>query len=225
QYKRLSILSATQYGSAKDAALILNTPFTMIKTFGKTHVSELNFFSKEESEKISPTLHRFMPSGQFKNLNVVLIVLESFGKEYIGSLNHYAGYTPFLDSLVTESLVFPNAFANGKKSIEGIPGIVAGIPSLMGEPFITSSYSGNSINSLASLLKTKGYFTSFYHGGTSGTMGCDNFTHAAGFDSYYGRREYHNEKDFDGSWGIYDEPFLQNYSRQLNRLKRPFLSV
>jgi phosphoglycerol transferase MdoB-like AlkP superfamily enzyme len=192
QYKPVSIISASQYGSSKDVALILNTPFTLLKTAGKGHLTEVRYFTDEESEKIAPTIHLFRSDEPFRQLNVVLIILESFGKEYIGSLNHGNGHTPFLDSLIGESFVFENAFANGKRSIEGVPGIVAGIPSLMSEPFITSAYSGNSINSLASLLKKKGYRTSFFHGGTNGTMGFDNFTHLAGFDSYYGRRQLGN---------------------------------
>ncbi len=225
QYKPISIISASQYGSAKDVALILNTPFTIIKTFDKSQLTEMNYFPAEEAKKISPVIHHFNHPEPFRNLNVIVIIMESFGKEYIGSLNHSEGYTPFLDSLIHESLVFSNAFANGKRSIEGIPAVVAGIPSLMGEPFITSAYSGNSINSIASLLKQKGYVTSFYHGGTNGTMGFDNFTHLAGFDSYYGRREYNNDKDFDGSWGIYDGPFLQNFAKQLSTMHQPFFST
>jgi phosphoglycerol transferase MdoB-like AlkP superfamily enzyme len=225
QYKPISIITASQYGSSKDVALILNTPFTILKTFGKTHLVELNYFTKEEAERISPTRKEFGRDLPFRKLNVVVIILESFGKEYIGSMNHGNGYTPFLDSLMKESLCFTNAYANGKRSIEGIPSIVAGIPSLIGEPFITSGYSGNSINSLASLLKQKGYVTSFYHGGTNGTMGFDNFTHLAGFDYYYGRKEYNRKEDFDGNWGIYDEPFLQNYSHQLGKMNQPFFSV
>ncbi len=225
QYKPISIISASQYGTSKDVALLLNTPFTIMKTYGKNHLTEKNYFSKKEAESISPFNHHFNSNEPFRKLNVVIIVMESFGKEYIGSMNSYKGYTPFLDSLIKESLVFTNAFANGKRSIEGIPGIVSGIPSLMGEPFITSAYSGNAITSLAGILKPKGYVTSFYHGGTNGTMGFDNFIHLAGFDYYYGRREYKNEKDFDGSWGIYDEPFLQNYAHELNKMKQPFCSV
>ncbi len=225
QYKPISIITASHYGSSKDVSLILNTPFTLLKTFYKSALTEVTYFPKEEAEKITPVNHQFHHPSTEEKTNVVLIILESFGKEYIGSMNRYKGYSPFLDSLIHESLVFTNAFANGKRSIEGIPSIVGGIPSLMEEPFITSAYSGNSINSLASLLKKKGYITSFYHGGTNGTMGFDNFTNLAGFDSYYGRKEYNNDKDFDGSWGIYDEPFLQNFAQQINNMPQPFYTA
>jgi phosphoglycerol transferase MdoB-like AlkP superfamily enzyme len=121
--------------------------------------------------------------------------------------------------------VFPNSFANGKRSIEGIPAIIAGIPSLLSDPFITSAYSGNNVTSFASLLKKKGYHTVFYHGGTNGTMGFDNFSRLAGFDHYFGRTEYNNDKDFDGTWGIYDEPFLQRTISELNKVNSPFAAT
>ena len=133
-------------------------------------------------------------------------------------------FTPFIDSLIQESLVFTNGFSNGRRSIEGIPAVIAGIPSLMNSPFITSAYSGDKFYSLPYLLKQEGYNTSFYHGGTNGTMGFDNFCKAAGIDAYYGRYEYNNDKDFDGNWGIFDEPFLQFMAKSLDKTPQPFMA-
>ena len=81
---------------------------------------------------------------------------------------------------------------NGKKSIEGIPAITAAIPTLMNTPYSTSKYSGNRISGIASLLGNLSYSSSFYHGGTNGTMGFDSFSKVAGFKKYYGRNEYNN---------------------------------
>ncbi|MCK4701011.1 MAG: LTA synthase family protein, partial [Bacteroidales bacterium] len=134
------------------------------------------------------------------------------------------GYTPFLDSLIHHALVFPNAFSNGKRSIEAMPSIMASLPTLMTSSYISSGYATNSINSLASLLKDKGYHTSFFHGGSNGTMGFDNFAHSAGIDEYYGMNEYGKNEDFDGNWGIFDEEFLQFYATKLNSFEEPFFS-
>jgi phosphoglycerol transferase MdoB-like AlkP superfamily enzyme len=225
QLKPLNILSASRYGVSKTTTLVLNTPFTIIKTFGKQTIEDINYMSDDAAHEITPVIKTPRPSSQFIAKNVVIFILESFGKEYIGSLNSNRGYTPFLDSLIGHSLVFPNAYANGKRSIEGIPAIVAGIPSLINDPFITSAYSGNSITTISSLLKSKGYSSVFFHGGTNGTMGFDNFSKLAGFDQYFGRTEYNNDNDFDGNWGIYDEPFLQRTATEMNKMKFPFLSV
>jgi phosphoglycerol transferase MdoB-like AlkP superfamily enzyme len=224
QYKPLNILSASKYNSGKTSALILNTPFTVIKTFGKQFIEEKNFMSEENAIHLMPVI-KHSSAKPFEKKNVMIIIMESFGKEYIGSLNNNKGYTPFLDSLINKSLTFTNAYANGKRSIEGIPAIVAGIPALMDEPFITSVYSGNTITSVATLLKTKGYNSVFFHGGTNGTMGFDNFSKLAGYDKYFGRSEYGNDNDFDGNWGIYDEPFLQRTATEVNNMKEPFLAT
>ena len=225
QYKPLNIISASRYGNGNTIALVLNTPFTVIKTLGKQTIEEIHWMTNEEAQMINPVIKTPSITDHFSSKNVVLIILESFGKEYIGSQNSCKGYTPFLDSLIGSSLVFENAFANGKRSIEGIPAIVAGIPALMTDPFITSAYSSNSITTIPSLLKSKGYYSVFFHGGTNGTMGFDNFSKLAGFDRYFGRSEYNNDNDFDGSWGIYDEPFLQRTVEEISKMKSPFLAT
>jgi phosphoglycerol transferase MdoB-like AlkP superfamily enzyme len=133
--------------------------------------------------------------------------------------------TPFLDSLIKEGLVFNNAFANGKRSIEGIPAVLASIPALMNESYITSSYGSNNFSSIANTLKRKGYSSAFFHGGTNGTMGFDAFTKAAGFDKYFGRFEYNNDQDFDGDWGIPDHKFFQYAEKEVSKMKQPFLAA
>jgi len=224
QYKPINILSAGEINSTQAAPLVLNTPFTIIKSWGEKQLTEFNYFEREKATEIFSPLHQYKPEKKFTPLNVVIVILESFSKEYIGSYNQNPGYTPFLDSLISQSLSFPDAFANGKRSIDGIPAIVASIPALSHTSFITSAYSGNTFNSIANLLKKKKYSTAFFHGGNNGTMGFDHFSRMAGFDNYYGRREYDNDKDYDGAWGIYDEPFLQFTAGKINSMKSPFLA-
>ena len=232
QLKPISIIHAGQYAKGKNLPLILNTPFTIIKTINQNSLKPVKYFKTEEDafQIYSPEHKVFSDSitEEFRDFNVVIIIMESFSSEHIAALNpelkNYKGFTPFLDSLIRESLVF-NGFSNGKRSIEGIPAILSSLPTLMNYDFITSIYSGNKINSIANLLKEKGYSTTFYHGGTNGTMGFEAFTKVAGFDKYYGRSEYNNENDYDGKWGIYDEEFFQYFANELNKTKQPFLSV
>ena len=233
QLKPISIINAGNYVESQKVPLLINTPFAIIKTFGQKGVNELHYFKDNSSlETIYTPYHiaHFDPNSPFKKYNVVILILESFSKEHFGILNpqmdggKYKGYTPFLDSLIRESLCF-DGFANGKRSIEAIPAVVASMPSLMDMDYITSAYAGDKINSIANLLKQKGYATSFFHGGTNGTMNFDSYVKSAGFDQYYGRTEYDNDTDFDGKWGIFDEPFLQFFAKKLNNTQQPFLSA
>ncbi len=231
QLKPISIISAGRFTDSKNIALVLNTPFSIIKTINKTELEDYKFYKTEtELEKIYSPIHLPKDKGAFKNTNIVIIILESFSKEYIGSINKnledgkYKGYTPFLDSLLKEGVYFNTAFANGKRSIDAIPAVTSSIPNLMNNPYISSIYAGDAIYSIPNLLKEKGYQSYFFHGGTNGTMGFDSYAKMAGFDQYYGRKEYNNERDFDGKWGIYDEEYLQYFANKLNESTQPFFA-
>ncbi|OIQ22073.1 MAG: sulfatase [Flavobacterium sp. MedPE-SWcel] len=209
--------------------LVLNTPFAIIRTYGKTSFKKVDFVSQEVVQ------NNFVPVKQYANNpetkpNVVLIITESFGREYWGCMNQnknipgYVSYTPFLDSLAKHSLVFDNAFANGTKSIHGMSSILAGIPSFK-DAFTSSPYPNQDIQSLVSILNEEGYDTSFFHGAPNGSMGFLGFGNILGYDHYYGKTEYNNDDDFDGSWGIWDEPFMQFMKDELDKKEGPFFGT
>lgn len=231
QLRPLSIITAGNYTTAKNVPLLINTPFAIAKTFGKQSLKPLRFFKSEAAlEKVYTPVHKVMDTTGFRPLNVMIIIMESFSAEHVGALNRdagnnkYQGFTPFLDSLTGQGYC-TMAYANGKTSIQGIPSILSAIPSLMDESYIQSGYSSDKVISIAGALKPKGYTTAFFHGGTNGTMGFDSYTRYTGFDHYYGRSEYKNEKDYDGKWGIRDEEFFQYTAGVLNSLGQPFVSA
>jgi phosphoglycerol transferase MdoB-like AlkP superfamily enzyme len=227
----ITLSNAGEYvNDPKHISIVLNTPFSVIRTFGKTKVQKVNFFDPGDLENVYPVEYAPRDTAKFRPHNVVVIILESFSKEFFGVFNSekengtYKGYTPFLDSLVNHSLTFEYSFANGRKSIDGLPSVVSSIPSL-GVPYFLSPYSGNRINSLASLLTKKNYHTSFFHGAPNGSMGFQAFMNLAGVKEYYGMDDYANKEDFDGLWGIWDEKFLNFYAEKLNTFKPPFFSA
>jgi phosphoglycerol transferase MdoB-like AlkP superfamily enzyme len=202
----------------------LNTPFSFLMTIDMDGVEKVQYFKSntELFSKIDTTFHYHFPKAQKEN--VVIIILESFGAEYWGTGNKYKGYTPFLDSLALNGLFIKNHFANGRTSMEAVPAILAGIPGMMEEPYITSVYQTNKINGLGAALKKHGYNTSFFHAAHNGSMGFDVFTKNAGFDKYYGLNEYPFKEDFDGNWGVFDEPFLQFFCKEISSYHQPFLT-
>jgi glucan phosphoethanolaminetransferase (alkaline phosphatase superfamily) len=219
----IDVVNAGGMVTVDEIPLVLNTPFTIIKSFGHPQLEPLNYYSNEELKKIYSPLHQFdYPSMRKKN--VVVLILESFSKEYT-ALGKLTSCTPFLDSIMGKSLVFSNGFSNGTKSIEGIPSILSSLPSMMPNPFINSIYANNKQSSLAYLLGQEGYETAFFHGGINGTMNFTEWAALAGYSEYYGKNEYTNENDFDGFWGIFDEPFLQFSVEKMSEMKQPFHSA
>lgn len=211
-----------------EVSLVLNTPFAIFRTLGRTKIQKVNYF-KNEAQLNSVYYPVYLPKDTtaFTQINVVVIILESFSKEFFGVFNMdkkgYQGYTPFLDSLAHYSRTFEYSFANGRKSIDGLPSVLAGIPSL-GVPYVLTPFASNKINSLGNLLRDKGYHTSFFHGAPNGSMGFQAFTNVVGFEHYYGKTEYDNDDDFDGIWGIWDDKFLAYYADKLNEFPEPFMS-
>lgn len=224
QLRPIGLIDAAEYVEAPYIPLVLNTPFSILKTFEPVAIEEMNYMSKDEAYKIFNPVHP-ANKGNFRPKNVVIIILESFSYQYVGFYHNGKGCTPFLDSLMREGLSFNYAFANGKRSMEAIPAVLSGIPTFMDEPYITSSYSGNKIHSIATYLKEKGYYSAFFHGAENGSMDFDNYCSLAGFDAYFGKNEYNNDADSDGNWGIWDEPFLDFFNSRLNKMKTPFVSA
>ncbi|WP_339836263.1 sulfatase-like hydrolase/transferase [uncultured Flavobacterium sp.] len=220
QKKPLKVVDAVNYGSISHSALVLNTPFCILKTIGKKETLESpKFYSESELNSIFNPVVATNPTENQTKQNVVVIILESFGRE---NIQH--GQTPFLDSLITKSLFFENGFANGKLSIDAVPSTLSSIPSLMSSSLITSSYSINEIYGLPKILKDNGYNTEFFHGAFNGSQNFDQYCKVAGFDAYYGKNEYNGSEAFDGRWGIFDEEFFQFYCQKMSSFKQPFFT-
>ena len=228
----ITISNANQYvDRPEDAALVLNTPFSLIRTIGKNVFVIPNYMEATRLDEVySPVRQSVADSVATKKKNVVVMIVESFGSEYIGALNDYEGYTPFLDSLISKSLIWEHSFGNGRKSIDGMPSVLSSIPMFV-EPFFLTPASVNNVGGLARELVKDGYYSAFFHGAENGSMGFQAFSRATGFEDYFGRTEYNQDNrfqgdaDFDGMWAIWDEPFLQYMALTMNEFREPFVSA
>lgn len=234
----ITISNANQYvDRPTDAALVLNTPFSLYRTIGKAVFVVPEYYQNEAAmASVFTPIHVPNDSVPMTKKNVVVLIVESFGREYIGALNgtlensRYRGYTPCVDSLIAKSITFSHSYCNGRKSIDGMPSILSSIPCFV-EPFFLTPASMNHVSGIASLLAGEGYQTAFFHGAQRGSMGFQAFARSTGFQEYYGREDYDEDKrfggdaDFDGMWAIWDEPFLQYYAAKMSEMKEPFMTA
>jgi phosphoglycerol transferase MdoB-like AlkP superfamily enzyme len=234
----ITISNANQYVNRPiEAALVLNTPFSLYRTIGKNVFVVPDYYENaEEMETVYSPIHIPQDTIPMIKKNVVVLIVESFGREYIGALNktlengNYQGYTPCVDSLIAHSVTFKYSYCNGRKSIDGMPSILSSIPMFV-EPFFLTPASMNHVSGIASILAGEGYQTAFFHGAQRGSMGFQAFARATGFQEYYGREDYNADKrfggdaDFDGMWAIWDEPFLQYYATKMSEMKEPFMTA
>ncbi|MFN8274071.1 MAG: sulfatase-like hydrolase/transferase [Flavobacteriaceae bacterium] len=210
--------------------IVLNTPFALIRTMFSNSFAKTNY----PGVNAQVILEKVIPIKQYHNHpftkpNVVIFILESNGREYYGAFNKKANikdfksHTPFLDSLANHSMIYTNAYTNGRQSIHGMSSVLSGIPSFK-DAFTSSPYPKQKIESIVSTLEGIGYNSSFFHGAANGSMGFLGFSNILGIDQYYGRTEFNDDSQFDGFWGIWDEPFLQFMKQKLDGQKQPFFS-
>ena len=235
----ITISNANQYvNRPAETGIVLNTPFSILRTLKKTPFVVPDYMSDEEATALYTPLHQPADSAAFTPRNVVVIILESYSKQHIGFYNRtlrggtYKGFTPFLDSLLTTSaMTYRYSYANGRKSIEGMPSVLSSLPNFV-EPLFLTPASLNAMSGLARELgENKGYTTAFFHGAQNSSMGFHAFARATGFQRYYGRDEFNDDpdfngdKDFDGTWAIWDEEFFQFYAQQMSEMKEPFMTA
>ena len=220
-----------------EVALVLNTPFSVLRTLGKAVFTDPHYYdNKTELANIYTPVHKPVVTSPMRKKNVVIMIIESFGREYIGALNkemlgkRSKSYTTFTDSLIQHSTTFRYSYCNGHKSIDGMPSVLSSIPMFI-KPFVLTPQALNRVDGIASLLSKKGYSTAFFHGARTGSMGFNGFANSIGFKEYYGREDFdkdkrfHGDEDFDGYWAIWDEPFMQFYATKMSEMKQPFVTA
>ncbi|MCO6494228.1 MAG: sulfatase-like hydrolase/transferase [Bacteroidetes bacterium] len=229
--KPLRSVDASRYALPELEALTLNTPFQIISSLESKKPSN-PFAPVQFTQKFDSTQTKFYGNSPIVKgkKNIVLIILESFGRNRIGFLTtdekKMVSATPFIDSFSKFCLVFPNCYANGSKSIDAVPALFASLPSLLEQPFIYSWYQANTIRGIHFYLDQIGYNSSFYHGAANGTMGFESFLKKAGPIEYFGLDQYNGNRntDYDGNWGIYDHIYLHYYNKELEKKTQPYFS-
>ena len=95
-------------------------------------------------------------------------------------------------------------------------------------PFVLMPQSLGKSRQLPQILRDKGYRTAFFCGSERGSMGFGAYARSAGIDRLLSREDYeaaHGTEDFDGYWGIWDEPFLQFTGEELSKMQEPFFAT
>lgn len=223
QEKPLKISSAMALGNPRLVNLALSTPFVLMQTYKRQYaLKTYTDFDKSVAQNI--LVDERPHSSESKRLiqqqsgdNVVLVIMESFSKEY-------SAYTPYLNSLKKRGINFENHFANGRTSIEAIPALLAALPSLMPVPYITSKYVNTQLYGLPSVVEPQKRDFLFFHGARKGSMYFDSFSSFLGFNAYFGKETYEGDPSALYDWGVHDHAFLDFTGKTLAKRKKPFFA-
>ena len=234
----ITLSNATLYtADSGKANLILSNPFCILRTIGSAgSVKYKKHFAPEELARRFTPVHQPADSAavNLAGRNVVVFIMESMSAEHSAYLcpevyadREVKGFTPFLDSLMQNGLVFKRMYANGTRSIQAMPSVLGSIPSFR-TPFVLMPQSLGESRQLPAMLADKGYATLFFCGSEHGSMGFGAYARSAGVERLVSREDYearHGTGDFDGYWGIWDEPFLQFMGEELAATPEPFFAT
>jgi len=228
QNRPLSPAMANSIVRMELAPLITNSPLTFFFSLANRKLDSKNYYSDVEVNNIYPIKKRIpllSDSLRKRKPNIVILILESFSAEYMGFLTPSSNYTPVMDSLSKKSLVFNRAFANGRRSSQGLVAITGGIPALMDDPIMYSEYMGNNLYALPFLLNRFGYQTAFLNSSPKKMLGWQNYIGKAGFEQYLNKDDYNKPENDDGHWGTYDHYFLGYLNKKLGEFNQPFFAT
>lgn len=224
----ISISEAAKYVRYnKEMNIVLNTPFCIFRSDKRDYIRSYNFYPVNILNKIRDSAHTPQNTNLTLKKNIMLIVFEGISDYYINSQDRYLSKKPlapmtFFDSILSNSLVAVNTYACGNRSIGGIMALMGGFPSFGNFTYITSQYTGNTIDGLPYLLSKTGYYTALYSGSSENSFSIKNIAEILGFDKTYFKEQYPDQNDYDGSWGIYDHAMGNLLIDEADSLPTPF---
>jgi len=159
--KPLGVADALVVKDPIAAQLTLNSPFVVLKTVQNKALPPTRFLPETiEKQYVNPHLN-LSSRGQEARYNLMFIIVESLGNKQLFQTVHGCRLTPFMDSLANHQAnrLGSHGLAEGKTSIECLPAMFAGIPSLLETPYILSNFSTNQLTGFPRVCNEKGYAT------------------------------------------------------------------
>lgn len=235
QVKPLSENTAFRSSDMALGHLALNPAFTALKALERRNLL-LNFYpdavADAETRRLlgipDPPLDPDYPLLRAERVppvprprNLVILTLESFSPQLMGSYGAKPSASPNLDRLARMGMRFSDFYANGTRSLQGVPAILTGYPALP-TTLLGSTLEQSRMASLSRILKDAGYATLFLHGAQRGSMWFDQFAARSGFDRYIAKEDFPAAaRESDSTWGIFDHYALERLHAELEAAHKP----
>lgn len=212
-----------QFGDEKNAA----------KLYGKMSDERIIELVRQETklpqnnfiDRHYPTSTKRSPSYQGKPKNLVIILEESLGAQYVSSLGGIP-ITPEIDKLNAEGWAFNRLYATGTRSVRGIEAVITGFTPTPSRAVVKLDKSQKNFFTIASLLKRNGYEAQFIYGGESHFDNMKSFFLGNGFTDIVDFNDIETPQ-FIASWGASDEDLFNQTDKELTKLhkaNKPFFS-
>jgi phosphoglycerol transferase MdoB-like AlkP superfamily enzyme len=144
--------------------------------------------------------------GPARKLNVIVLLQESLGSEFVGSLGG-RDLTPNVDRIAKEGMSFTNLYASGTRTVRGMEAITTSLAPVPPEAVVKRTGNENLYN-LSTIARQAGYAPTFVYGGYGTFDNMNAFFGGNGWKVI--DRTDMPKPQFSNIWGIADEELMDN---------------
>jgi phosphoglycerol transferase MdoB-like AlkP superfamily enzyme len=158
----------------------------------------------------NPLARRVISPTPARPLNVIVLLQESLGAEFVGAYGDTRGLTPNLDRIAKESVVFARTYATGTRTVRGMEAVTASFPPVPAESIVKRPANEHMFN-WSGVMRDAGYSPTFIYGGYGAF---DNMNYFFGNNGYRViDRSDMPKPSFGNIWGVADADLFDNALR------------
>ena len=214
----------------------VNPLFSFLSTLsdGDDALYEYEFFPEPERAAIFKPLRGDLPAGigtdtllRTRRPNVVLFLVESFGRSTVDERVGGEPVAPEFQRLKGEGVYFDNLFANSFRTDRGTVAVLSGFPAQTKMSVMKLPVKSQRLPSIARSLRREGYATSFYYGGDLNFTNTASYLYGTGFDRLTWQKDLHFDAP-TSKWGYADDVVIDAFTDHVlaeAASQRPFFAA
>ncbi|MBR5863760.1 MAG: LTA synthase family protein [Alistipes sp.] len=203
-----------------------NPVFSLISSSMRSELKagDYHYFSDEECTEIFSALRQegTNPASATSVLNtprpnVVLILMEGFGRTTATTTAEDKAVTPRLDALREEGIWFENFFANSYRTDRGTVAVMSGHPAHPIASIMKYPQKAHTLPAIASSLREAGYATSFTYGGDANFTNTSSYLYGTGIERITDQKSMHFDAP-TAKWGYADDVVCDYFAGEVLQL-------
>lgn len=201
----------------------VNPGFSLLSSLGRTsdYSEWYDYFDESRRRELFDGLYETTDSATVRLLNtdrpnILVIVLESFGGDFVDAVSGRKDVSPCLDSLITQGVFFSNCYAGSFRTDRGLVCIMNGHPGLPKTSIMKLPSKSSALPSLPGTLSEAGYETYFMYGGDINFTNMKSWLYGTGFRNVVSDADFSMAERHTNAWGVNDDI---TFDRLLSDLK------
>ena len=192
----------------------VNPCFSLIASLDKTEnfADEFNYLPEAERSQLFAALYpgQAAPADTVSLLNtrrpnVIVILMESFGGQFVEAVSGRADIAPNYNRLAKEGVFFTHCYSNSFRTDRGTVSTLSGYPSFPTLSVMKLPVKSRTLPCLANSLNEAGYQSSFLYGGDINFTNMQSYLRTGGYGTIVSDVDFSAADKKDNPWGANDD--------------------